>query len=133
MKNVSKTVLTGAAILMVMGYSVSAMDLSDRRQSTNVVDIRSETFGLPSNPTFVVDEVTKADTVAANMIALQANYERVCELYSQNKVVLSKNGVLACDGSSKHQPVPYKNGTRYKKARSGAEINTIIANMSFFE
>lgn len=63
-----------------------------------------------------------------------AAMKRVCELAKGEnaKIVLTGKAHGACKGNAKFMPKLIKKGTRFTKARTGAEFNTLIANIAAF-
>jgi hypothetical protein len=75
-------------------------------------------------------EMTKEEIAANSLASTMAAFAEVCEM--RETIVLSKDAIAACDGNEKKMPSTVKNGTRFTKGRTGAEFNTLIANIAAF-
>lgn len=75
-------------------------------------------------------ELTKEEIVAENLASTMEAFAEICAM--QDTIILSKDAIAACDGNEKKMPTPIKKGTRFAKARTGAEFNTLIANIAVF-
>lgn len=76
-------------------------------------------------------EMTKEEIAANRLASTMEAMATICSM--QDKIILSKDAIAACAGDEKKMPTAVKNGSRFTKARTGAEFNTLIANLAAFQ
>jgi len=76
-------------------------------------------------------ETATVEMTAENLASTMAMMQPICNL--RDTIVLSKDAIAACDGNEKKLPKLTKKGDRFTKGRTGAEFNTLIANLAAFQ
>ena len=89
--------------------------------------VSSAAFAQETIPTVEKPMTEKQITAQAQ---LSADFATICSLATAEKLVLSKKAIANC--ADNVQPKAIKAQTRYTAGKTGAEFNTLIANIAIF-